>query len=376
MVQNDDNSYIHALHRSPEDDCHLLSPSDELADEQDVDAHNFLEDLSISTSIASGCESSVSVASVRVVPALSTSSRVGGGVDNIERNEFALADIVTLAHTTSGNNLKSDSVKLLEHAEPACEKNADALPPQLPPLPTANTPRPPKGSLIKKLNSSKVFSMKISMAKKSPPLVNTNRPSERGEVDSIIKFEHSLNNAPDKDLCVDETDEDLSISTVMMERKQSKCSNVTDDTTSNLSSIADASVKRAPSSPGNIHTGGLMGKFLACSTIPFQCHADDVGVAASSTYMSQSMASGVPVVVFQDDGVDEILNVEAYQDTDSKYTRIGFLDREIMVESPVQNLSKEKGTKVTSKITLITRMMPRFEVGDIARRLNRPRNRA
>ena len=114
-----------------------------------------------------------------------------------------------------------------------------------------------------------------------------------------------------------------------------------------------------------------MGKLLACSAIPFHCH--DVEEAQTVT----SVASEEPPLVVHDDCVNETLNVEAYEDCDSKFTHIGFLDQDVAVESsPMQTISKEEGMKATSTVILKTRMMPGVEVDNIARKLLRQRIRA
>jgi hypothetical protein len=189
------------------------------------------------------------------------------------------------------------------------------------------------------------------------------------------KLDLVLNIAPVR-LADHATDENLSTSAVMMDRKQSICSYVTDDLTSYSSSTADASnssaVERTTPLPHKgKFTGGFMGKLLACSAIPFHCH--DVEEAQTVT----SVASEAPPLVVHDDCVNETLNVEAYEDCDSKFTHIGFLDQDVAVESsPMQTISKEEGMKATSTVILKTRMMPGVEVDNIARKLLRQRIRA
>jgi hypothetical protein len=306
--------------------------------------------------------SDVSVVSVSVMPTLSTIIMIRGEVDSV--------------HETY---VESDAVKVLEHAGPTCEEVADAPTRVLPS--TTDAPRSRKLSFVSKLKLSKVFGGKISKAKNDvnstepPPLVIVDLLCESGEVELTNKSDLVVNNAV---VCLADhaADDILNTDMVMMDRKQSKCSYGTDDTISSSSYIADTSylsmVERLPSSPDEeLFTGGLMGKLLACSAIPFRCN--DV----EEPQTVATVASKQPATVALEDCVDETLNVEAYKDYDSKLTRIGFLDEETTVESsPIQNVSKEEGMQVTSRVILKTRMMPGFEVDDIARKLVRHRLRA
>jgi hypothetical protein len=194
--------------------------------------------------------------------------------------------------------------------------------------------------------------------------------------------------------------------------EQSRCSNMTDDMTNYSSSTVNAKCsedleealvvdrktslsndepstakakfydeleasvaeRKQSSSNEESYTGGLIRKLLVCSQNPFQCSDGGYEDADSATYRSEKAASGEPALTLRDDDVDESLNVEAYEGSDGNVTRIGFFDREVTVDTSVQNSPEENAMSVSTSVILKTRMTPGFEIDDIARKLQRRRN--
>ncbi|KAL3776186.1 hypothetical protein ACHAW5_008549 [Stephanodiscus triporus] len=338
---------------------------------------------------------------------LSTPSMGGGIVDGRQKNGRALADTLSMVegseHAEPARDVSVDVVEGLRHAEPACEASADAPPPPSPPLPPL-TPHPFAGgtshskfSLLGKLKSTKFFGRKSNTAKSDVGNVQSmiNLPYESGEVELINEADLPSYNAPDGDRGADATDETLSISTeITMNRKQSKSTSATVDMSlptdyAVYNEDLKALVVKTSSLNEEHNPGGLLGKMLRFSGFPFQCYAG--GVEDADPLNSHS-ASGKLALLLHDDDVDESLNVEAYDDSDSKVTHIGFFDREVMVDSSVQNSPEENGMAVTSCVIFKTRVTPGFEIlsenenshrvvdtlsltiDDIARRLNKGRN--
>ena len=312
-------------------------------------------------------------------------------------------------------------------AEPAYEGSVDSPPPTSPPLPPPptpqtranDTPRPKRVSFFRKLKSTKVFGRK-SVAKNEVGndevaiSVICDLPNERYEVELTDPSDLPYN-SPDGSRGMDPADETPIISKeVITDSEQSRCSNITEDMSYDSSSTVNAKynsedleealvverktllsngepsttnanfykeleasvVERNQSAPNEEnYTGGLIGKLLACSQIPFQCSAGGYEDDDSATYRSKKAASGEPALPLHDDDVDESLNVEAYEGSKDNVTRIGFFDREVTVDPSLQNSPEENAMSVSSSIILKTRMTPGFEIDDIARRLQRRRNR-
>ena len=308
-------------------------------------------------------------------------------------------------------------------AEPACEGNVDSPPPTSPPLPppptpqtrATDTPRPKRVSFFRKLKSTKVFGRKSNADKNEVGndefaiSVICDLPYERYEVELTNPSNPPSYNSPDGSRGMDPADETPIINKeVITGSEQSRCSNITDDMTNCSSSTVndleealvverkpslsndepstdkvkfyeelEASVAERKQSSSNeeSYTGGLIRKLLACSQIPFQCSDGGYEDADSATYHSEKAASGEPALTLRDDDVDESLNVEAYEGSDGNVTRIGFFDREVTVDPSVRNSPEENAMSVSSSVILKTRMTPGFEIDDIARKLQRRRNR-
>lgn len=178
------------------------------------------------------------------------------------------------------------------------------------------------------------------------------------------------------------------IAETVMKCEQSKCSVVTKDVPGSSSSVnakdhfeTEARVQSSSSQENSI--ARLLGKLFALSPIPFQCnagcagmkHSERVGQVCSSNGLfykdraehsstgivqsiveslsfaelsvieSLNISTGESSLPKHDDSVDESLAVEAYKDSYSKITRIGFVDQEVTVESPVEKIPNESESK-------------------------------
>jgi hypothetical protein len=189
-----------------------------------------------------------------------------------------------------------------------------------------------------------------------------------------------LYNTPNVSRGMGPADETPIISTeINVDSGQSKCSNITEGITYNSSSTINAKysedlekalvverkpsltidepstanaksnkeletlvVERKLSSPNEeSYTEGQIKKLFACRQIPFQGNAGEYKDDDSATYCFKIATLGELVLLLHDGNVDEVLNVETYDDSNGHVTRMDLFDWEVMVDSSVQNFREE-----------------------------------